>query len=102
MRKKALKVIAICMIGLLVACSNDNADEENNESIIPVETIKAQEDEIVVNKALNGRTAPNRTTPVMVETPGEVEELNVENGDQVEEDDVLATLKTPAGNQEIK
>jgi len=102
MIKNVLKIMAICLIGLLVACSNNNTDEDKTESIIPVETITAQEDEIVVNRTLSGRTAPNRTTPVMVEVPGEIEELNVENGDKVEEDEVLATLKTPAGNQDIK
>lgn len=102
MTKNVLKIMAICLIGLLVACSNNNTDEDKTESIIPVETITAQEDEIVVNRTLSGRTAPNRTTPVMVEVPGEIEELNVENGDKVEEDEVLATLKTPAGNQDIK
>lgn len=101
MTKNVLKIMAICLIGLLVACSNNNTDEDKTESIIPVETITAQEDEIVVNRTLSGRTAPNRTTPVMVEVPGEIEELNVENGDKVEEDEVLATLKTPAGNQDI-
>ena len=101
MIKNVLKIMAICLIGLLVACSNNNTDEDKTESIIPVETITAQEDEIVVNRTLSGRTAPNRTTPVMVEVPGEIEELNVENGDKVEEDEVLATLKTPAGNQDI-
>lgn len=102
MTKNVLKIMAICLIGLLVACSNDDTDGDNKESVIPVETIIAQEDEIVVNRTLSGRTAPNRTTPVMVEVPGEIEELNVENGDKVEEDEVLATLKTPAGNQDIK
>lgn len=102
MTKNVLKIMAICLIGLLVACSNDDTDEDNKASIIPVETITAQEDEIVMNRTLNGRTAPNRTTPVIVEVPGEIEALNVENGDKVEEDDVLATLKTPAGNQDIK
>src|SRR5690625_7474143 len=88
MTKNVLKIMAICLIGLLVACSNNNTDEDKTESIIPVETITAQEDEIVVNRTLSGRTAPNRTTPVMVEVPGEIEELNVENGDKVEEDEI--------------
>ena len=38
----------------------------------------------------------------MIQMPGEIKELEVGNGDQVEEDDLIATLKTQAGQQNIE
>lgn len=103
MKKNIVTIVAVLIIGLLVACSADNGDSQDEaEAIIPVETAQAKEDAFVVDKTLNGRTMPNRTTPVLIEMPGEVDTLHVENGDHVEEDDVLATLKTSAGDADIK
>lgn len=102
MKKNGLKILGICMIGLLVACSNSDTEDDEKDTIVPVETTQVKEDELVIEKTLSGRTAPNQTTPVIIEMPGEVVEIHAENGDTVEEDDVLITLETQAGNQDIK
>lgn len=102
MKKNWLTLLGILMIGILVACSQDDGKDNEKETIIPVETTKVKEDELVIEKTLSGRTTPNRTTPVLVEIPGEVVEVHTDNGDTVEEEDVLITLKTQAGNQDIK
>lgn len=104
MKKASLSIVTILLIGLLAACSNQDKDaNKNNEDIIiPVETVEATEGDLVIEKTLYGRTAPMSSTPVIVQVPGEFDVLEVENGDIVEEDDVLAKLKTPAGMQNIK
>lgn len=102
MKRNLLKIVAILMIGLLVACSNDTEDETTQNKVVPVETTKAKKDELVVHKTLLGRTAPNNMTPIMAQLPGEIDTLEVENGDHVDEDDLIATLKTQAGIQNIK
>jgi len=38
---------------------------------------------------------------MMLKNPGELESLKVENGDEVNKDDLIATIKSPAGNQSI-
>lgn len=91
------------LIGFLTACSQNEETKENREDvIIPVETVEAVEGELVIEKLLYGRTAPKQITPILIQIPGEVDELKVENGDQVEEDDLIAILKTQVGQQNIK
>ncbi|TFJ92226.1 efflux RND transporter periplasmic adaptor subunit [Lentibacillus salicampi] len=102
MRKFVVVAMAMMLIGILAACSqNDEDNEEQEEQVTSVETAEATTGDLVVEKSLYGRTEPGSTTPVMVQSPGEVAALEVENGDMVEEDDHLTTVKTSAGNQTI-
>ncbi|WP_163969535.1 efflux RND transporter periplasmic adaptor subunit [Oceanobacillus halotolerans] len=97
-------IIGITLLSLLVlaACNQEeDANEEEAEPVIPVETEEVTVSDLIIQKSVYGRTAPNTATPIMVQTPGEVDTLEVENGDIIEEDDVIATIQTAAGNQTI-
>ncbi|MBP1948810.1 efflux RND transporter periplasmic adaptor subunit [Virgibacillus litoralis] len=102
MRKMFVSMTAIALIGVLAACNqNDESDEDKKETVTPVETVKATTGDLVVEKSLYGRTAPVSTMPVTLQNPGEITELEVENGEMVEEDDLIAIIKTARGNQNI-
>ncbi|QKY70451.1 efflux RND transporter periplasmic adaptor subunit [Lentibacillus sp. CBA3610] len=102
MRKLVLSLAAIMLIGILAACNQDeDENEEQEEHPTAVETTEATTGDLAIEKSIYGRTEPDSTTPVTVQSPGEVTELEVENGDMVEEDDHLATIQTTAGNQNI-
>lgn len=102
MRKIVLSLAAIMLIGILAACNQDDEEnEEQEEQATAVETTEATKEDLAIEKSIYGRTEPDSTTPVMVQSPGEITQLEVENGDMVEEDDHLATIQTSAGNQTI-
>lgn len=103
MKKAFLSITAFLLIGTLAACNEtDETAEEPEEVIVPVETTQVNEGNLSVDRKLYGRIAPSTITPVMIQMPGEIDVLEVENGDRVEEDDLIAKLKTPAGIQEVK
>jgi multidrug efflux pump subunit AcrA (membrane-fusion protein) len=105
MKKLLWSMAAIMMVVFLAACNEDNEEtetEEEEERVVPVEIAEAEEGSLTAVNTVYGRTEPNQTTPVMAETPGEIDTLEVENGDSVEEDDLIATLDTPAGLQNIR
>lgn len=103
MKKMGLFFIIMLTIGLLGACSNDeNENEENEEMVSAVETVQAELGDLGIEKSVYGRTGPSEITPVLVSVAGEVDELKVENGDKVEEDDIIAKLKTQMGVQDLK
>src|SRR5690625_3937102 len=100
MRKLFLGVIAILLIGIMTACGEDEEEQsEETEKVSPVETVEVEEENLTIDKTMNGRTKPGSSKPIMLEGPGELETLEVENGDEVDKDDTIATIKTPAGNQ---
>ncbi|HLS09900.1 efflux RND transporter periplasmic adaptor subunit [Lentibacillus sp.] len=102
MRKILLTFMVMLLISMLAACSQDEeTNDEQEEQVTAVETEEAGKGDLVIEKSLYGRTEPGSATPVMVQAPGEVTELEVENGDTVEEDDHLATIQTAAGSQTI-
>ncbi|MGJ9458162.1 efflux RND transporter periplasmic adaptor subunit [Oceanobacillus sp. CF4.6] len=102
MKKMLFGLAAILFIGLLAACTEEENAEEEQERIVPVETAEVETGDLVIEKTLYGRMAPKSTTPIMLQTPGEVDTLEVENGAQVEEDDLIASISTAAGNQNIR
>ena len=103
MKKKLGSIMVILLIVLLAACNNEEtADDKKEKRVIPVETEAAIKDDFTIEKSVYGRTSPESTTPIMLQTPGEIDTLEVENGNQVKKDDLIATLKTPAGIQNIR
>ncbi|CQR46187.1 Multidrug resistance protein MdtA [Paraliobacillus sp. PM-2] len=91
MRK--LSYILIGMLLILVACTEDDANtEEQKETITTVEVEEVTKGDLTVEKMLYGRTSPIQTTPVMAPMVGEVDSIAVENGDQVKEDDEILTI----------
>ncbi|SFE10495.1 RND family efflux transporter, MFP subunit [Lentibacillus persicus] len=102
MRKILIMTAAILLISLLAACNQEEEnDDEQEEQETAVETGEVTQDNLVIEKSVYGRTQPDSSTPVMAPGPGEVTELEVENGDTVEEDDHLATVRTAAGSQRV-
>lgn len=103
MRRLLLSVTIMLFIGFLSACNQDGDTSTGKEDLVTaVETVQAIKEDLVVEKKLYGRTAAASVTPIIVQTPGEIEVLEVASGDKVEEDDLIATLNTPVGKQNIK
>src|SRR5690625_2327174 len=97
--RKMLFSIFIFHILILSACNESTEPEINNEDIVtPVETEEVDTGEFVVEKTVYGHVSPQKQTPVMLEQPGEITTLKIENGDEVKKDDHLATIKTPMGS----
>jgi len=103
MKKQLLAITAIVLISLLAACNDDDDTKVEEEDVmVPVETIEAVKEDFVIHKSIYGRVEPAQSTPIIAQLPGEIDALEVKNGDQVEKDDHIATLKTEAGLQNIK
>lgn len=98
--------LACGLIGLMifvVACNDsDEIDSNEEEATTVVETSIVKQGDLIVERVIYGNMSPDDQRPVMAEQPGEVEELFVENGDKIEEDDEIATIKTPMGQQKLK
>ncbi|WP_163580497.1 efflux RND transporter periplasmic adaptor subunit [Gracilibacillus saliphilus] len=95
---KRLLFLLMIVIITLVACSENSDEEEKQvERVTPVETGEVTKGDLVMERNFYGRTMPNQTTPVIPSVAGEIEELEVENGDKVEEDDDIATISSPQG-----
>lgn len=102
-RNLVLGMISVLLLMLTVACNTDDDDELTEEDqIVAVETATIHQDDLTVEKKLHGRLSPEQMTPILVENPGEVDEVLVENNEKVEEDDIVAKLKTPSGIQNIR
>lgn len=100
MKRILIFLAAVFLLTMLVACNEDEVEEEK-ETIVPVETVEAKEDDLVIHKTVNGRTEPKNITPIVIQNPGEIDVLEVKNGDKVKEDDLIATLVTQVGKQNI-
>lgn len=102
MKKIIFTMLLVAVAVLVAACSNEDESKNADKEIAsPVEIQEVTKADLVIEKTVYGRTAPSSTTPIMVQAPGEIDTLEVENGDLVEEDDLIATIKTQAGNQNI-
>lgn len=100
--RQIIFIMSVGFIFLLVACSDTDEPEGQTEAIpTPVEVSDVETGDFVVGKTIYGKTAPSKQFPVILEQPGEITTLNVKNGDQVNEGDHLATVKTPVGEQSI-
>src|SRR5690625_4810882 len=104
MRKILLSLTAILLIAMLAACNDDKEEsgEKEGETVTPVEVADITKGDLVIEKSFYGRAEPNKTSPIMVQMPGEIDSLEVEEGDEVKEDDLIAKLKTQAGIQNIR
>jgi membrane fusion protein, multidrug efflux system len=105
MKKLLLSTAAIFLLSTVAACSQTESEGENadvEERVAAVEVSQAIEGDLILERSIFGRTAPNSTTPILLQSPGEVDSLEVENGEQVEEDDIIAKISTPVGKQNIR
>lgn len=98
MRK--LLIMLVFTIITLAACSENNAEdtEKAEDRVTTVEVGEVTEGNLNTVRTFYGRTMPNQTIPIMVQMAGEVTELEVSNGDEVEEGDSIATIQTQQGN----
>lgn len=100
--RQIIFIMSVGFIFLLVACSDTDEPKGQTEAIpTPVEVSDVETGDFVVGKTIYGKTAPSKQLPVILDQPGEITTLNVKNGDQVNEGDHLATVKTPVGEQSI-
>jgi len=102
--RKRLSVFLIILISIFItACTDDKKDDETiEERKVPVEVTNLVIDNFIVTKSVTGRIEPKNITPVILQMPGELAELNIKNGDSVKKDDVIAKVKTQAGTIDIK
>lgn len=105
MKKILLSATAVLMLSTLAACSgadSDSTDASEEKRIAAVEVEEATKGDFSLERSLFGRTAPNQTTPILLQAPGEIDSLEVSNGDEVEEDEIIAKIKTQVGTQNIR
>lgn len=98
-------MFAILSIVLILSACGDSEDEESKDkadNVVPVEVSKVKKENLKAEKSLYGQTQPIKQTPIMLSAPGEVKELNVDNGDEVEKDKNMAVITTEMGEQTIK
>lgn len=98
------KLVFIACFGLILiiaACGGEEDAEEETEDVnpTPVEVEKVKTGDFKINKTIYGNTSPKKQQPIMVEQPGELKTLKVKNGDSVQKDEHLATVK--AGPEEF-
>jgi|SRR5690625_3534546 len=102
MRKVFFLIFMITQLFFISACSEEGESKANNEEIVtPVETESVETGDFVVEKSIYGQISPIKQTPVLVQQPGEVTSLKVENGDEVKKNDHLATIQTGMGSEAI-
>lgn len=99
-----ISLITMCTTALVACTEAEDADnsEEQEERIVAVEVEEAKEKDLTLEKSVYGRVSPNSTAPVMVQTPGEVKEVYVENGEEVKDNDRIIRISTPAGEQNVR
>lgn len=101
--RKIIFSVCLGLILILAACSNGEETDDSTEAApTPVEVAKVKAGDFSIEKTLYGETAPEKQMPVMLEQPSEVKTVHVKNGDKVNKDDKLVTIKTPAGDQSVK
>lgn len=95
-------MLALLLLTVLAACNQtEDKSADKQEAVTPVETAAVTKGNMVIQRSIYGRTAPASTTPIILQAPGKITTLEVENGTKVKEDDVIATIQTPAGTQTI-
>ena len=103
--KRLLSVGFIMLLSIvLIACSdgNENNESTNEAEVVSVEVTEIALDDLVVSRHITGRVGVRNQDPLMLSGPAEVEEVHVKNGDTVEEDDDIVTVKTEMGEQVLK
>jgi membrane fusion protein, multidrug efflux system len=103
MRKWLYGAAAIMIMTTLAACTEKDTEETKEEiRVAAVEVAEAKEGGLTIDRSVYGRTSPNSSSPVMLQMAGEVDSLEVANGDEVEENDIIARISTPAGKQSVR
>lgn len=102
MRRRGFTVFILLIIFVLSACGGAEEENKKEEDLITsVETEAVKKGDFTIEKKLYGSISPSIQHPVLLSAPGEVTTLKVKNGDKVQKDDHLATVKTEMGSQTI-
>ncbi|MRH43939.1 efflux RND transporter periplasmic adaptor subunit [Aquibacillus halophilus] len=100
MKKFLFPLFALMLI--LVGCSEDDTTtEEQEDRVTPVEVDQVIQEDLIVEKKFYGRTMPESSTPVIAPVAGEIETLEVAKGDQIDEEDIIATITRADGRGEL-
>lgn len=105
MKKTHYLLIAVLIMSILSACTEKAEDTENTKTEqkeIPVEVAEVTKGDLTIEQTVYGRTAPQTTTPIMLQAAGEIDSIEKEEGSDVKKDDSLFVVKTPYGKQTIK
>ncbi|SEQ76666.1 efflux RND transporter periplasmic adaptor subunit [Piscibacillus halophilus] len=102
--KRKLLILIVAMLTVVLAACNDEPEEEETETVAtPVEVEEVVQSDFTETRTFTARTMPSDQMPVIAQAAGEVDELFVEQGDTVEEGDVLAEIVNPQyGRQELE
>lgn len=95
-------VLSSLFLIVTVACNTNEVEEPEEERIVPVDVTTIEQADLILERQFQGRLSPEQMTPVLLQNPGEIDELLVENGDKVDKDDIIAKLKTPVGIQNVR
>ncbi len=93
--------IAIVLAGLLAACDEETAAEQQEEVIRPVRAMRVGNIEALEERAFSGRAQAAREVTLEFRVSGEVIELPVAVGDVVEEGQLLAALDPDTYQAEV-
>ena len=91
--------ILVFMLFFVTACMQEEASEEVEERITPVNVESVKKEDFVIERKIVARATSADSSPVISETPGELVTLNVAKGDRIEEGETLAVV-SPGGNAE--
>lgn len=104
-----IKTVASALVisSLLIFAGCDQSENQTDdgqsekETAIPVKTGEVETGKFYSEKSVYGKIAPEKQTPIMLEQPADLKTLKAENGDEVKEDDHVATIKTQEGERQI-
>lgn len=100
--KRFMFVLMFCLLVVLAACSNDDTTNvEQEERVVAVETAEVKEEDFILERVLYGRAIPNQIAPIILPLAGELTELDVSNGETVEEGDRIAVFSTAQGSTTV-
>lgn len=100
--KRFMFLLMFCLLVVMAACSNDDTTNvEQEERVVAVETAEVKEEDFILERVLYGRAIPNQITPIILPLAGELTELDVSNGETVEEGDRIAVFSTAQGNKTV-
>lgn len=105
MKKRLIAFAFLSFILILSACGDTDKDEtkeDDEKSSVAVETAEVKKGDLKSKKSVYGQTKAFKQTPIMLSAPGEVDELKVDNGDEVNKDKSIALIKSEMGEETIK
>lgn len=91
--------ILVFLLFFVTACMQEEASEEVEERITPVNVESVKKEDFVIERKIVARATSADASPVISETPGEIITLNVAKGDRIKEGETLAVV-SPGGNAE--